>query len=228
MRQFHSVEVFVYKINGQYSLDWLKVGKIGFCKTQNIHSVIRMSIEIMSKRKKNFPTGDNVIVIDVTKNGSDPSYVRFSPFYSWDGGIPVPGFSNRTTLSVEGAWQGLKAFEKEGPDLSFLAKAKPTKRCVSESRGKVKGHRYGEGKDACLLGYIEARKLIYVPMYEHVLRTYLVHEVLLLKGLMDEGNRLIFLDYDTNEDIENPNKPLSHASVLKRWIEQLDGSNRLV
>ena len=58
-------------------------------------------------------------------------------------------------------------------------------------------------------------------MYEHVLRAYLANEVLLLKGLVDEGNRVIFLDYDTNEDIENPAKPLSHASVLKRWIEQL-------
>lgn len=175
-----------------------------------------MSIEVFSKRKK-IPVGDKVVVVDVTKNGSDPTFVKFSPFYP-HGNIPVPGFSDLTTQTVEGAWQGLKAFEREGPDLSFLNKTQPKKRSASESKGKVLGHRYGEGEDARLLGYVEARRLVYVPMYEHVLRTHLVDEVLLLRGLVEEGNRVILLDYDTNEDVENTTSHLSHASIVKRFL----------
>ena len=32
---------------------------------------------------------------------------------------------------------------------------------------------------------------------------------------------IILLDYDTNADIENPKKPLSHASLVKAYVEGL-------
>lgn len=177
-----------------------------------------MTVEIFSKRKKNLPVGEKVIVVDVTKNGTDPTFVKFSPFCP-HGDIPVPGFADLTTTSVEGAWQGLKAFEREGPDRSYLKKTLPKKRPATEAKGRVLGHRYGEGDDARLLGYVDARKMIYVPMYEHVIQTRLANEVALLKGLVREGNRVVLLDYETNEDVENTTRPLSHASILKRWIE---------
>ena len=179
-----------------------------------------MSVEVLSKRTKKIPSGENVIVIDVTKHSLDPVFVRFSPFHP-HGGIPVPGFADLTTQTVEGAWQGLKAFEREGPDLSFLKKAQPKKRSVVSGRGKELGHRYGEGENARLLGYVEARKLLYVPMYEHILRTHLANELVLIKGLVDEGNRVILLDNDTNEDVEDANRPLSHASIVKRWVTSI-------
>jgi hypothetical protein len=180
-----------------------------------------MSIEVWSKRKTKVP--QDVLVIDVTKNGTDPTFVKFSPFYPHGGieGIPVPGFTDLTTVTVEGAWQGLKAFEREGPDLSFLKKSEPKKRSVSGARGVVLGHRYGEGSESRLLEYVDARKLIYVPLYEHVLRTCLSKELLLLKGLVDEGNRVLLLDYDVNGDVENTQTPLSHASIVVRWVNDI-------
>ena len=174
-----------------------------------------MSIEVWSKRKTKVP--QDAIVIDVTKNGKDKTFVKFSPFYP-HGGIPVPGFSDVTTVTVEGAWQGLKAFEREGPNLSFLNKSEPKKRSISGARGAVLGHRYGEGPESRLLGYVEARKLIYVPLYEHVLRTSLSSELALLRGLVNDGNRVLLLDYDVNGDIENTKTPLSHASIVVRWV----------
>lgn len=30
---------------------------------------------------------------------------------------------------------------------------------------------------------------------------------------------VVLLDYDTNDDVENQRKPLSHASLIKRFIE---------
>lgn len=175
-----------------------------------------MSIEVHSKRKKKFPEGS--IVIDVTKNATD-QFAKFSPFYPHQN-IPVPG-SNLTTESVEGAWQGLKAFELEGPNLSFLKMSNPKKRCISAARGSVLGHRYGEGSESRLLQYVDARKMIYVPMYEHVLRTHLSPELQLVCGLVREGKRVLLLDYDVNGDIEDTKSPLSHASLVVRWVNNM-------
>jgi hypothetical protein len=33
---------------------------------------------------------------------------------------------------------------------------------------------------------------------------------------------IILLDYDTNDDIENASKPLSHASLIKRYVDSLN------
>ena len=37
---------------------------------------------------------------------------------------------------------------------------------------------------------------------------------------MSQSKPVILLDYDTNDDIENPTKPLSHASIIKKFIEE--------
>ena len=31
---------------------------------------------------------------------------------------------------------------------------------------------------------------------------------------------VILLDYDTNDDVENTTKPLSHVSLIKKFIEE--------
>jgi hypothetical protein len=35
---------------------------------------------------------------------------------------------------------------------------------------------------------------------------------------MNQTKTVVLLDYDTNEDIENSSKPLSHASLIKNYI----------
>ena len=46
-----------------------------------------------------------------------------------------------------------------------------------------------------------------------------------VKSIVDElgekahNQDIILLDYDTNEDIENAKKPLSHASLVKKHLE---------
>jgi hypothetical protein len=32
---------------------------------------------------------------------------------------------------------------------------------------------------------------------------------------------IVLLDYDTNSDVENPKKPLSHASLIKAYAERI-------
>ena len=40
-----------------------------------------------------------------------------------------------------------------------------------------------------------------------------------LRNASNEGKTIVLLDYDTNADVENAKKPLSHASLIKAYVE---------
>ena len=165
------------------------------------------------KLLKEYP---EAIIIDVTSKG-EGEWQKLSPFYP-HGGIPVPFSKGATSMSVEGIWQGLKVFESTDIDRnSFLnGTMKGIKRTV-RTNGKCLGHRKGiNGKE--LLGYIEARKEIYVPSYNWVLENKCQEQIKKIR-IMSQSKPVILLDYDTNDDVENPTKPLSHASLIKNFIE---------
>ena len=164
--------------------------------------------------KKDFP---NAVIIDVTSKGKMPM-VKFSPFYPI-GNIPIPFSANKFSKSVEGIWQGLKVFENSGVDESKfkITSMKGLKRTVRKF-GIPKGHRKGINGNK-LLDYITARKLIYLPTYKWVLDNQLEKELIELKNI-STNKTLILLDYETNGDIENPNKPLSHAQLIKMRLEE--------
>lgn len=168
----------------------------------------RKSLETLAKK---YP---GAVILDVTSNSTDREFVKFSPFYPHYG-IPVSGSPALTGACVEGIWQGLKVFESEGVSYDTLRNGtmKNIKRTV-RTHGKCLGHKYG-GK---LLGYVEARKLIYVPTYNWVLQNRLGMLVSKLRELSSRGT-VILLDYETNGDVENESKPLSHASLIKAFIE---------
>ena len=163
---------------------------------------------------KRYPDG---VVIDVTSKGDLP-WRRFSPFYPhWD--IPIPLTPGKTASSVEGIWQALKVFEHEDIDPSKLRvnDMKGIKRSASKERGKVLGHRAGlEGKG--LLSYIPARWRIYLPAYRWVLDNKLQWETQRLREL-GKDRMVILLDYEKNHDITDPSSPLSHAALVKRYME---------
>lgn len=155
-------------------------------------------------------------IIDVTSKGVFP-FLKFSPFYPI-GEIPIPFTTNRYAASVEGIWQGLKVFEEVDVDEKkfTITNMRGLKRTIRKY-GKPKGHRKGiEGNE--LLGYIDARKQIYIPTYKWVLQNKLSNELIQLQKMMSEGD-LVLLDYETNGDIENALKPLSHAHLIKLYVE---------
>ena len=86
------------------------------------------------------------------------------------------------------------------------------------THGRCLGHQKGLGSKQ-LLEYIEARKQIYVPSYFWMLENKCQKEIQLFIDLLKAGKTIVFLDYDTNGDIEDYTKPLSHASLIKRYIE---------
>ena len=177
-------------------------------------------IIIESKRKKpatilkKYP---NAIMADVTSGAKD-GLVKLSPFYP-HGGIPVPFSEGYTATCVEAIWQGLKVFESCDVDVQMFQNdtMKNIKRTVRRF-GKPLGHRKGvNGKE--LLDYIEARKQIYIPTYRWVLENKVAHIIERLRAASNEGKTIVLLDYDTNADVEDPKKPLSHASLIKAYAE---------
>jgi hypothetical protein len=178
-----------------------------------------MPITVESRRKKPATVAKlwpGATVIDVTSRGKGP-WVRFSPFYPHCG-IPIPGRPGEFAASVEGLWQGLKVFEREGVDPSrwVITDMKGIKRS-GRSRGAVLGHCFG-ADEGVLLGYRDARVRIYLPAYRWVLENRLAAGVAELRARFS-GGTLVLLDYETNGDVDDLSTPLSHAALLKHHLE---------
>jgi hypothetical protein len=150
-------------------------------------------------------------VIDVTSHGPEP-WVRFSPFYP-HGGIPIPLSPGWVTMSVEGAWQALKVFERADVDLTKLSRSdmRNLKRSAKKN-GRVLGHRAGIG-GTTLLSCLDARKQIYLPLYRWVLDNRLQSLVADLRSLSANGD-VVLLDYSTNGDVQDLTTPLTHAQLI--------------
>ena len=183
------------------------------------HSKFLIMIIIESKRKK--PTTilkkyPDSILADVTSSAKD-GLVKLSPFYP-HGGIPVPFSEGYTATCVEAIWQGLKVFEGADVDTSLFQNdmMKGLKRTVRRF-GEPLGHRKGVNGTE-LLGYIEARKQIYIPTYKWVLENKVADIIERLREA-SKTKTIVLLDYDTNADVENEKKPLSHASLIKAYTE---------
>jgi uncharacterized protein DUF6939 len=178
-----------------------------------------MSVRVDSRRKAQKTlehAHPGAIFLDVTSRGPEP-WVRFSPFYP-HGTIPVPFTLGRLAASVEGIWQGLKVFERADIDVTRLdVRTMSGIKRTTRQLGPVLGHREGLA-GARLLSYREARYKIYLPSYRYILE----HCV---KDPLDELRRLsaqrsvVLLDYETNESVEDLSKPLSHAGLIRCFIE---------
>ena len=189
--------------------------KINFVENSN---QIKTMIYIESKRKsmeklrEKYP---DAMIIDVTSHAED-EFVQLSPFYPV-GGIPVP-FTDTFGLSVEGIWQGLKVFETAGVDKQlFWKKDMKNMKRTSRRFGRCLGHSKGLAGTE-LLEYIEARKKIYLPCYKWVLENK-VQKLVTAIRVISKTKPVVLLDYNTNGDVEDWHRPLSHASLIKAYIE---------
>lgn len=178
-------------------------------------------IVIESKRRmceniqKQYP---GAIIADVTSQATD-GLVKLSPFYP-HGGIPVPFSEGYTAMCVEAVWQGLKVFESADVDIKMFSNdtMKNIKRTIRRF-GKPIGHRKGV-KGTELLGYIDARKQIYLPTYKWVLENKVINIIERLREA-SQTKTIVLLDYTTNCDVDDPTKPLSHAFLVKAYAEGL-------
>ena len=176
-------------------------------------------IYIENKKKKEktlLAKYPNAKIVDVTSKATT-GLVKLSPFYP-HGDIPIPFSENRKAKSVEGIWQALKVFESADIDEALFSNntMKDIKRTVRKY-GKPLGHRKGvNGAD--LLNYIDARIQIYLPSYLWVLENKVSEIIERLKEASQKED-IVLLDYETNCDVLNPKKPLSHAFLVKAYVE---------
>lgn len=158
-------------------------------------------------------------ILDITSS-SELAYAKLlSPFYP-HGNIPIPFTPNACAMCVEGIWQGLKVFEKCDIDTSMFANdtMKNLKR-TARRFGKPLGHRKGIfGIE--LLNYFDARMQIYLPSYKWVLDNIpRVHALIERIAERAKDHNIVFLDYNTNDDYRDLSSPLSHAGLVKLYIE---------
>lgn len=167
----------------------------------------------MENLRKKYP---HAIIADVTSQAKD-GLVKLSPFYP-HGDIPVPFSEGCTAACVEGIWQGLKVFEDEDIDLSMFNNntMKGIKR-TTRKHGRVLGHRKGiNGTE--ILGYVEAKHLIYIPTYRWMLE-HKVMDIIERLRKASETKTIVLLDYNTCCNVDDATKPLSHAYLVKAYAE---------
>jgi hypothetical protein len=156
------------------------------------------------------------VIADVTSKATN-SLVKLSPFYP-HGNIPIPFSEGYYSMSVEGVWQGLKVFETSDINLKMFQNdtMKNIKRTVRKF-GKPLGHRKGVKSDE-LLEYIDARIQIFLPTYLWILENKVKHIVDKMREA-SKAKDIVLLDYATNDNVLDPKKPLSHAYLIKAYIE---------
>lgn len=160
----------------------------------------------------------NAVILDIT---SKSQYAKIlSPFYPHYN-IPIPLDSHGLTATcVEAIWQGLKVFESEGVSFDTFKNDKMLNiKRTSRKLGKLKGHLNGAyGSE--LLGYFDARMMIYIPTYKWILENIPTVKDIIQKITQQSLKQdIVFLDYNTNIDFKNISSPMSHAGLVKLYIE---------
>ena len=169
--------------------------------------------------QKKYPSA---VILDVTSTSKYPMARMLSPFYPhYNIPIPFTPIEQHTASCVEAVWQGLKVFQYHDVDITTLRNdtMQNIKRTVRKY-GRPLGHRKGVyGHE--LLNYYEARMMIYLPTYKWVLDNIpKAHEAAMRIKEKAKNCDIVLLDYNTNEDFQDISKPISHAGLLKLYIEE--------
>lgn len=187
-----------------------------------------MAVKVTGPRdKKELPDG-SVLVFTVSR-ASDWSK-GLSPFFLG----PVKLYGNYIAQNVENAWQFSKVYK---PYIDSAGNPRPEYfEWAKAGWADPHAHRYPMGKGAApeyawwdgeKLGYIEARKKIYVPLYSRAVRKTEAYAK--LRELYQAGENLYLWDFDgydneakgmTLKQVANdPSRPMGHAFVLKKMLE---------
>jgi hypothetical protein len=166
-------------------------------------------------------------VINVTSTSTDPGRA-LSPFTLG----PVGLYGNHWSWNVENAWQYAKVYQRHDDggvpsggywDWAFSGWCKQRADRYPMGKGAVPRYSWWNGQ---ALGYVEARKRIYVPLYARAVRATGLLDW--LKAWAAHGD-LTLQDYDAYnhhalgmswEDVLNdPSRKMGHGFVLAMLIE---------
>lgn len=181
-----------------------------------------MSVRVLSMRDRLLPGETEV---NTTSRARTAWEGELSPFLIG----PCPLYGGYCSKNMENAWQFSKLYAKHAD-----AQGNPTRvywEWATQGWGDGRAHRYPMGRGAIplcslwgseRLGYIDARKQIYVPLYaEAVQKTFGWRR---LKELCDSGARIALRDFDgydhqaahksLRDVLNDPQKKMGHAFVL--------------
>jgi len=187
-----------------------------------------MSVKVVGPGDKSPLPDDSTLVYTVSRSSG---WSRgLSPFFLG----PCELYGGHTAKNVENAWQFSKVY---GCHIGI--DGNPTDKYFEwAKKGWLDSyaHRYPMGKgarpkyswwDGKKLGYIEARKKIYVPLYYKAVKDSEAYKK--LRELYKEENQLYLWDFDgfdnekigmTLKDVINdPGRPMGHAFILKKMLE---------
>lgn len=172
---------------------------------------------------------EGVIVIDTTSTG--PLSRDLSPFILG----PCDLYNGMVAMNMENAWQFAKVYKQHtdangDPNDAYWEWARngwrdETAHRYPMGKGAVPQYSFWEGLK---LGYIDARKQIYAPLYIEAVQRTRGWETL---SLMYETANMIYLrDWDgwdmekhgmrtLTEVLNNPRRKMGHAFVLKMLLE---------
>lgn len=171
----------------------------------------------------------NALLIYTVSRSSEWSR-GLSPFFCG----PVNLYDNLIAKNVENGWQYSKVYKQHvGLD------GNPTEEYFKWARAGWQddyAHRYPMGKGAKpeyawwngqRLGYLEARKKIYVPLYASAVRKTVAYKK--LRELYNSNDIIYLWDFDGYDNealgismkdvINNPDRSMGHAFVLKKMLE---------
>lgn len=180
-----------------------------------------MSVKVYNKRGSHrIPT--ECIQIDCTSNGS---WSTLSPFFL--GPVNVCPFDEViVSQNVENAWQYSKCFHENRDEYIKWAKQGFSNKKVNRfpmGRGAKPMYSLHKGQQ---LGYIDARKQIYVPLYSEAVEKYASKKLNQLRQMYRDGKHIALIDYDGYSDyksfdevLNNPHKIMGHAFVLEHLIK---------
>ena len=171
------------------------------------------------------PSG--ILTIDTTSKSG--TYGRqLSPFLLG----PVVLYDNHTSVTMENAWQYSKVYDIHTDDENNPSSEYWKWATAGWSSYRAKRYPMGKGVtplysywDGERLGYIEARKKIYIPLYVQAVTKTLEFKILQKKAARDsialwdyDGYRHDLLKMSLNDVVHNPDRKMGHAFVLKMLL----------
>jgi len=183
-------------------------------------------IRIMGPRDNRKTRGENERVINVTSRNA---HTGLSPFHI--GPCPIPGFGQAKIM--ENAWQFSKLYQEHADE-----DGNPTNVHWSWAKNgwyAERPFRYPMGRgarplcslwDGQRLGYIDARKQIYLPLYRDAVKV--TADFKWLQEVVATGQEIALWDYDgydherrgmsLHQVLNEPRLKMGHAFVLKMML----------
>lgn len=176
-------------------------------------------------------TPDGYLRLDVT-SGNKSARQYYSPFYIG----PVESADGVESQTMENLWQYSKVYsemvdENDNPTDSYFAWRNNGFRDSRAHRHPHSGKPLYSWWNGEKLGYIDARKRIYIPSYAKCVMKH-PEAINIIKEKLAEGKKIAIADFDgydfkklgmTYEDVvNNPNKIMGHGHVLAMMIERPD------